>query len=159
MNRSRQGSNPESLQIPHFQNDARVEILLFLGIAFWCWMLVCFFLGRFAAPLDNSLTLTWNGRALQMEAGEIPASGMNDTPGPVPAEFTPFLFQPLPVNFADPELLATISGIGPKLATQIVATRKTRGLFTEPQDLLAVPGIGRSRMTRFASQFSFSVIP
>lgn len=75
----------------------------------------------------------------------------------MPADLSPFFFQPIPVNFAGPELLATISGIGAKTAEQIVQTRETRGFFTRPQDLLAVPGIGPSRMHKFAPQFSFNV--
>lgn len=94
-----------------------------------------------------------------MVPGEIPISGKGEGPKAVPAGITPFLFQPLPVNFADPELLATLSGIGPKLAARIVKTRNIRGLFAGPQDLLAVPGIGDSRMKQFAPHFSFNVTP
>ena len=157
MSRDRECSSSGSEQSAHIQNDARVEILLFLGIFFWCWMVAASFQGRLSPQQDNSFALDWNGRALQVVPGKIPASGMSENSKAVPAGVTPFLFQPLPVNFADPELLATISGIGPELAARIVKTRNTRGLFAGPQDLLAVPGIGHSRMNQFAPQFSFSV--
>jgi hypothetical protein len=156
MSRDRQ-SSPGSQAKPHIQNDARVEILLFLGIVFWCLLLGTFFQGRFSAQPDTILSLHWDGRVLQMVPGEIPASGKSERPKAVPPGVTPFLFQPMPVNYADPQLLATISGIGPELATRIVKTRNTKGLFTGPQDLLSVPGIGHSRMNQFAPHFSFNV--
>ena len=156
MSSDRQSSRPGSQQTPHIENDARVEILLFLGIVFWCWMLVLFLQGRFAVRPERSLTLFWNGKALQMVTKPV-VLGPGEQSPMVPAAVTPFLFQPIPVNFADQELLATISGIGPKLAAQIVKTRDSKGFFAKPEDLLAVPCIGRSRMYQFAPQFSFAV--
>ncbi len=155
MSRNRPCSSHGPQATPHIQNDARLEILLFLGIAFWCLMLILFFQEQFVSQPDTCLVLHWNGRALQMVPGGIPVSGKSENPKAVPAEMTPFFFQPIPVNFADQELLSTISGIGPKLADRIVKTRNSKGLFTGPQDLLAVPGIGDSRMNKFAPQFSF----
>ncbi len=157
MSRNRQCDSPGSLATPHVQDDARVEILLFLGIVFWCLLLISFFEGRFPAQQDTSLGLDWNGKVLQTVSGQISVSVNKENPRAVPARVTPFLFQPLPVNFADPELLVTISGIGPELAARIVKTRISRGPFTGPQDLLSVPGIGHSRMKKFAPYFSFSV--
>ena len=157
MSRSRQSSCPESQQTAHIENDARVEILLFLGIVFWCWMLVLFFQGRFTKSPESSLTLLWNGKALQLATGKEVVLSSGDQSQMVPAAVTPFLFQPIPVNFADQELLSTISGIGPGLSAQIVKTRDSKGFFTKPEDLLAVPGIGHSRMNQFAPQFSFAV--
>ena len=121
-----------------------------------------FFQGRFAVRPERFLALYWNGSALQ--AGESQVAAMSGEQGVIPkkisvlpAAVTPFFFQPVPVNFADSELLSTISGIGPGLSAQIVKTRDSKGFFTKPEDLLAVPGIGRSRMDQFAPQFSFSV--
>ncbi|MBA3005947.1 MAG: helix-hairpin-helix domain-containing protein [Proteobacteria bacterium] len=156
MSRNRQ-SSPGSQLKPHIQNDARVEILLFLGIVFWCLLLGTSFQGMFSRQAENVLSLHWDGRALQMVPAEISVSGKSESPKTVPAGVTPFLFQPMPVNFADPQLLATISGIGPELAAQIVKSRNSKGLFTGPHDLLSVPGIGHSRMEQFAPHFSFSV--
>lgn len=156
MSSDRQSSRPGPQQTPHIENDARVEILLFLGIVFWCWMLILLMQGRFAVSPERSLTLSWNGKALQMVTKPV-VLGPGEQSPMVPAAVTPFLFQPIPVNFADQELLATISGIGPKLAAQIVKTRDIKGFFAKPEDLLAVPGVGRSRMNQFAPQFSFAV--
>ena len=157
MSRDRGNSSSDSQAHP-VQNDARVEILLFLGIVFWCWMLVLFFQGRLAKSPEHFLTLYWNGKALQTKEIHVGAAGEQGAIlKTAPAAVTPFLFQPIPVNFADAELLATIPGIGPELSAQIVKTRDNKGFFTQPEDLLAVPGIGRSRMNQFASQFSFAV--
>lgn len=157
MSRNSHCNNPGTRAMPHIQNDARLEILLFLGIVFWCLLLGTFFQGRFSLEQDDFLSLHWNGRALVMVPENYTFSGHGDRFRPTPAALTPFLFQPMPVNFADPELLATLSGIGPELAARIVKTRKTRGHFAGTQDLLTVPGIGRSRMNQFAPYFSFSV--
>ncbi|MFH2122386.1 MAG: helix-hairpin-helix domain-containing protein [Pseudomonadota bacterium] len=154
MSRDRQ-SSPALQADTHIENDARVEILLFLGIVFWCLLLAICFQESFSKPPGNDLSLYWNGRGLQVMSGEMVNSEKNDKPEVVPAEVTPFLFHPIPVNFSDPQLLATISGIGPGLASQIVKTRDSKGLFRGPQDLLSVPGIGYSRMKQFAPQFSF----
>ena len=158
MSRDRQNSSSDS-QPPPVQNDARVEILLFLGIVFWCGMLALFFQGRFAKSPEHFLTLYWDGRALQTKAIQVGvvAGEQGAILKTTSAAVTPFLFQPIPINFADSELLATISVIGPELSAQIVKTRDNKGFFTQPEDLLAVPGIGRSRMNQFASQFSFAV--
>lgn len=117
-----------------------------------------FIQGRLAKSPERFLTLYWDGKALQtMEVQVGAAGGQVAMLTSVPAAVTPFLFQPIPINFADAELLATIPGIGPELSAQIVKTRDNKGFFTQPEDLLAVPGIGRSRMNQFAPQFSFAV--
>jgi competence ComEA-like helix-hairpin-helix protein len=63
----------------------------------------------------------------------------------VPAQARPLLFQKIPVNEADVELLQTIPGIGPELAARIVDTRKREGRFNNSEDLLKVAGIGMKR--------------
>ncbi|MCD4801959.1 MAG: RNA-binding transcriptional accessory protein [Anaerolineales bacterium] len=46
------------------------------------------------------------------------------------------------INTASPALLAHISGIGPGLAERIVSYRDDKGLFSERDELLEVPGMG-----------------
>jgi competence ComEA-like helix-hairpin-helix protein len=157
MSRDWENSSSDS-RTPPAQNDARVEILLFLGIVFWCWMLVLFYQGKVAVNPERFLTLYWDGKALQTKEIQVGAAEEQDAISKTAsADVTPFLFQPIPINFAGTELLATISGIGPELSAQIVKTRDNKGFFTQAEDLLTVPGIGRSRMNQFASQFSFTV--
>ena len=48
----------------------------------------------------------------------------------------------LDINQATAEDFATLPGIGPKLASQIVAYRERHGPFRRVEDLLAIRGIG-----------------
>lgn len=159
MSKVREDNSPKTQQIPDVENDARVETLLFLGIIFWCWMLYSYFQGGSIWRPENPLALYGDGDMLRTRTGQFSVSRQGEDPKITSAAVAPFLFQPLPVNYADAELLATLSGIGPELAAQIVKTRDSKGLFTGPQDLLAVPGIGPGRMKQFAPHLSFSVIP
>jgi len=158
MNKDRRCDLSCSQHNPQIQDDtdARVEVLLFLGIIFWCWLLILFFQKGGSSNSQQVPALYWNGTILQTVLKEDVAGSDKDEAPVVPAAVAPFLFLPIPVNFADAELLSTISGIGPELAAQIIATRNARGQFSSPQDLLAVPGIGPSRMNQFAPQFSFT---
>ena len=50
---------------------------------------------------------------------------------------------PVNINTADAETLAMeLSGVGPVLAAAIVADRETNGMFTTPEALTRVKGIG-----------------
>ena len=73
--------------------------------------------------------------------------------------YTPFSFQPIPINSADPELLMTVRGIGPRLAGNIVRYREENGPLTSGSDLTAIPGIGEKTAARFAPHFSFTPQP
>ena len=73
----------------------------------------------------------------------------------VPAQASPLLFQKIPVNQADVELLQTISGIGPELAARIVDTRLREGRFKNSEDLLKVPGIGIKRKEFLQNKLHF----
>jgi DNA uptake protein ComE-like DNA-binding protein len=74
----------------------------------------------------------------------------------LPPEITPFFFQPIPINFADTHLLATINGIGPHLAAEIVRDREGRGFFRNRDDLLRVSGLGPKRIAQIEGQLSFA---
>jgi competence ComEA-like helix-hairpin-helix protein len=74
-------------------------------------------------------------------------------------ELTPFFFEPIPINSCDKQLLQSISGIGPALATKILLVREQIGNFTDMNDLLLVPGIGKFRMAQFSKSLSFKIIP
>ncbi len=141
-------------------SDARVEVLLFLGIVFWCWLLLVFFqekrvfLFQQGAP-QPPVAIHWNGRVLRATQLDTQWAGQGGHLSQIPAAITPFFFQPIPINSADGELLSTVNGIGPKLAQQIIDTRTANGPFVTASDLLAVPGIGPSRIRQFAPHFSF----
>jgi competence protein ComEA len=52
------------------------------------------------------------------------------------------------LNRADRTVLATLPGIGPILAERILAHREAHGPFRQPEELLAVPGIGAKRLAQ-----------
>lgn len=66
----------------------------------------------------------------------------------------PFLFQKIPVNLANPDLLQTVPGIGVKTAERIIAERKN-GVFRSPADLVRVHGIGHKSATKLEKYLSF----
>lgn len=72
-----------------------------------------------------------------------------------PPQFTPFFFKPVPLNSCDKNLLLSIRGIGPSIADAILKTRADIGNFHDMQDLLLVPGIGKTRMHQFSKHLSF----
>jgi hypothetical protein len=74
---------------------------------------------------------------------------------PVPAFLSPFLFEKIPINEADEEILVTIPGIGPRLARQILAIRRQKGRIDNPQELLEVPGIHYKKLQKITDYLSF----
>ena len=66
-----------------------------------------------------------------------------------------FQLRKIPVNTADPVLLQTISGIGPKLSQKIIDERSRSGPFTSAGDLGRVPGIGPKRIRHFQEYLRF----
>lgn len=67
----------------------------------------------------------------------------------------PLLFQPMHLNKASTELLATIPGLGPHLAQQIRSYILQNGPIIALSDLLKVKGIGRQKV----DQMSHYAIP
>lgn len=89
----------------------------------------------------------------------VPALYIEDRrrPAPLaaPARLMPFFYKPLPINRAAREELAMLNGIGFSLAERIIALREAKGGLRGPEDLAAVPGLGRSKISRLAGQLSF----
>ena len=59
---------------------------------------------------------------------------------------------PIDLNRATAADLETLPGIGPALASRIVAHRDAQGLFASPADLLKVSGIGEKTLARFVDR-------
>jgi len=59
---------------------------------------------------------------------------------------------PIDLNQADAETLATLPGLGPKLAGRIIQYRQEHGPFSYPGDIANVPGISGDLFLRFADQ-------
>ena len=52
------------------------------------------------------------------------------------------------INHADLVALATLPGVGPKMAERILADRKANGLYRRAEDLLRVKGIGPAKLAK-----------
>ena len=59
---------------------------------------------------------------------------------------------PLSINRASAKDFESLPGIGPVLASRIIAYRKSHGSFSAIEDLLNVPGIGEPTFTKFKSK-------
>lgn len=60
------------------------------------------------------------------------------------------------INKASAELLDDLHGIGPSKAAAIVEHRKTNGSFKQIDDLLNVPGIGKSTLKKIEKDISLT---
>jgi competence protein ComEA len=56
------------------------------------------------------------------------------------------------LNRAGSKEFEALDGIGPVLASRIVAYRKANGPFTSVEDLMKVPGIGAGTLSKFKSK-------
>lgn len=74
----------------------------------------------------------------------------------ISATNAPFLFARIPVNFADYELLATIKGVGPRLAQRIIAFRNSNGPIKDRESLEKIAGIGAGKAASLADHLSFA---
>lgn len=59
------------------------------------------------------------------------------------------------INTADSEELQKIPGIGPAYAQRIIEYRENIGSFREPNDLLAIKGIGEKRLANMKQYIKF----
>ena len=62
--------------------------------------------------------------------------------------------KPININEADIEALSRIPGIGPKLASDIVAHRERNGYFLFPEDIQKVRGIGKTKFEKIKRYIS-----
>jgi competence protein ComEA len=73
----------------------------------------------------------------------------------IPPELALFFNQPLSLRTCRQEDLEMLPGIGPRVASAIIATRQKKRLLSGPDDLLDVPGIGPSLLQRILPLVSF----
>jgi len=85
----------------------------------------------------------------EASAGSVGSATGGGAPNPVLAAGSG---QPININLASAADLETLPGIGPALASRIVAYRAANGPFKSADDLLAVPGIGEKTLARFADR-------
>lgn len=114
------------------------------------------FLCHFTTPPkdEDILQLQWrDGILTGCRSAECTATNTPELP---PPEIGPFLFQPIPINLADAQLIETVDGIGPHMAAEILRLRSEGMIFRCKEDLLRVPGIGPKRLRQLERHFSFS---
>ncbi len=70
----------------------------------------------------------------------------------MPAQLIATLGLRVSLNRANARELATLPGVGPKLARRILTHRRRHGPFRRPEDLLAVRGIGQRLLFRLRSR-------
>jgi competence ComEA-like helix-hairpin-helix protein len=95
----------------------------------------------------------------RMTVNELLPEAIGKEQGKVPVAYTPFFFQPVPINIADKEMLMTIKGVGPALAQSILDYRNQRGPFRNMEELQALRGIGGKRAAYFKNVFTFDETP
>ncbi len=135
------------------KRDDRPIILLVVGIV----LIFSFYLRNITIvpPSDGHIRLQIRGGEIVLDESSKNTAEEERSDPAIPAALTPFFFAPIPINEADSELLQTVSGIGPHLATEIERTRARIGSFNGPEDLLKVRGIGQNKMIKFADKFSY----
>jgi competence ComEA-like helix-hairpin-helix protein len=100
----------------------------------------------------------WRATPDVSEPSSTRAMTPSEAPGPSGGAPASALPSPIDLNHADERALDALPGIGPVLAGRIVAHRNRFGPFRQPEDLLAVPGIGPRLFTRLRSRIVVSAV-
>ena len=74
-------------------------------------------------------------------------------------DISPSLPQKININTADEAALQTLPGIGPVLARRIVEWRESNGDFVIAEDLLAVEGIGLTKLDEIRDYITVQEAP
>ena len=111
--------------------------LLFLAGALFAGITLGFFLGRNLTRGDVIVSLP---ESMYTEPTQVSTAASVETTGAEEVSF------PLDINQADSEALQALPGIGEVLAGRIIAYRDENGLFSSPDQLMNVEGIGEKRL-------------
>ena len=112
-----------------------VSVLLIVTIVFAAFTLG-FFLGRNRSEDTLSVSVS--------EKHFVAPSAPHETVPDV-TETTESIRFPISINEASKEEFMALPGIGEVLADRIIAFREKNGVFSSPEDLLKVEGIGKKR--------------
>ncbi len=124
-----------------------IVLVLLIGAAYDQWRLDR---AQPAPPVPATTSGTAPDPGRVSDQGSLPAP----TPAPAPAS-TPTV----DLNRATVTELDRLPGIGPVLASRIVAHREHHGPFRDPAELIAVPGIGPALAARLAPFVTVSAPP
>jgi len=99
----------------------------------------------------SAISLVFVGPVASAQPAALATPPPTQTPPTAATAATP---APIDINTATLEQLDSLPGIGPSKAAAIIAARERRP-FRRLADLLRVPGIGRSTLTRLAPFLRF----
>jgi comEA protein len=117
---------------------------LALGIRYWRYTIVTAKVQAYLAQQDSLFYhLRPQFDSLQM-AADRPLS-----------ENRPAIKRSININTAAKAELTNLPGVGPVLAERIIAYRHKNGLFTSPQELLNIKGIGPKKLDKMKRQLTF----
>ena len=113
-----------------------ISILLVITIIFGAFTLG-FFLGRNQNKGEISVSVS----ADLMEEPTLESATI-----PITSAETVEISFPISINQAGKEELMALPGIGEVLSDRIIAFRKEHGVFSSPEELLNVEGVGKKRL-------------
>jgi competence protein ComEA len=130
-----------ALNLPSDNNSSRRD---WRGLLLVLLALLIYLVGPLSTHLDKKTSLSeevdWHTMVARM--------GVDSDCGIDPRRAI-FLMKPLDLNRADAEVLASLKGIGPKLAARIIAYRNQHGGFDKVGDITEVKGIGPKKLAGF----------
>ena len=108
-------------------------------------------------PADDALDKPEIIKALALKENTkvSPLAQEQKTADEIPATLSLFINRPLPINRAGREALEMLPGVGPHVASAILAELQHQGKFAGPDDFIKVAGIGPKNMQRLLPLISF----
>ena len=108
-------------------------------------------------PADDALGRTEiiKAFALKENSKVLPLAQEQKTADEMPATLSLFINRPLPINRAGKEALEMLPGVGPHVASAILAELEHQGKFAGPEDFIKVSGIGPKSIQRLLPLISF----
>jgi len=94
---------------------------------------------------QNSMVMLSTGTSLWVQKAR---NGLRVSRLPLEGKKKVLLGIPINLNTATSDDLSSLPGIGPHIADEVILFRKTRGTFSNIEDLKAVNGIGEKRLKK-----------
>lgn len=139
-----------------FTKKLVIEVLLSKEFFLCCMGLMLWLISSYPYQTGEKPSISY----LQEVEGKLNITKNDTTPKIIKLSdnisLRPFLFQKIPVNIADSDLIQTISGIGEKTAHAIIEERKN-GIFLSSNDLIRVHGIGQKTAKKLEHYLTFEI--
>ena len=139
------------------QPDHRLTILIALSVVISLSpYLVDFVKSLSFSYVNTEFQLVATGDVLLLEPTGADANASRS--GNQDLYLLPFLFEKLPINSVNSELLQTIPGIGFELSRRIIEERENNGVYISANDLKRVSGIGVKKAEKLKKYLSFTLL-